>query len=198
MIKFDNLEQSKPFLKLRAKYDDAFSKGQKNIEALSLSSYNLINKEVESRFVNLKYIEGNKFIFFTNYNSPKAIAFDSHSQVAALLYWSKINLQIRLKAKIKKMPYKFNQRHFLSRSEEKNALAISSYQSQIINSYSKVKENFNKSLKYDDLNKCPKYWGGFCFTPYEIEFWEGNEFRLNKRDLYKKEDNKWKHFILQP
>ena len=22
--------------------------------------------------------------------------------------------------------------------------------------------------------------------PYEIEFWQGNEFRLNKRDLYKK------------
>lgn len=198
MIKFINLEQSIPFLSLHAKYDMALKKNQKNIEALCISSYNLINKEVESRFVNLKYVEGNKFIFFTNYNSPKATAFDSHNQVSALLYWQTINVQIRFKAKIKKMSHELNQRHFLQRSEEKNALAISSNQSQKIDSYSKVKENFYNALKNDDLNKCPKHWGGYFFTPYEIEFWKGDKFRLNKRDLYKKENNKWEHFILQP
>ena len=45
---------------------------------------------------------------------------------------------------------------------------------------------------------CPENWGGYSFTPYEIEFWEGNKFRLNKRDLYKKEGNIWNHFILEP
>jgi pyridoxine/pyridoxamine 5'-phosphate oxidase len=44
----------------------------------------------------------------------------------------------------------------------------------------------------------PSYWGGYSFTPYEIEFWEGNEFRLNKRNLYKKDMNKWNHYILEP
>jgi pyridoxamine 5'-phosphate oxidase len=198
MIKFINLEQSIPFLNLQAEYDKALKKSQKNIEALSVSSYNLMNKEVESRFVNIKYIEGNKFIFFTNYNSPKANAFDSHDQVAALIYWQTINVQIRFKAKIKKMSHEFNQRHFSQRSAQKNALAISSNQSQEIDSYSKVRENFNKSLKNDDLNRCPKNWGGYCFTPYEIEFWKGGEFRLNKRDLYKNINNKWEYFTLQP
>jgi len=50
---------------------------------------------------------------------------------------------------------------FLNRSEEKNALAISSNQSKPIDSYSQVKENYNKSLENDDLKKCPEYWGGF-------------------------------------
>ena len=49
-----------------------------------------------------------------------------------------------------------------------------------------------------DLKKCPDFWGGYSFTPYYFEFWEGHESRLNKREVYKKSDDIWKHFILQP
>ena len=60
------------------------------------------------------------------------------------------------------------------------------------------KENYNKSLKNDDLKKCPEFWGGYSFTPYYFEFWEGHESRLNKREAYEKSDDSWKHLILQP
>ena len=136
--------------------------------------------------------------FFSNYKSPKASAFNSHNQIAALLYWPSINVQIRMKAKIRKTSNEFNQKYFYDRSEEKNALAISSNQSKPIDSFDIVKENYAKSLENHDLKKCPEYWGGFSFTPYEIEFWEGNEYRLNNRNLYKKYKNNWNHFILEP
>jgi len=103
-----------------------------------------------------------------------------------------------MKAKIKRTTDEFNQNYFFNRSEEKNALAISSNQSKIIDSFDAVKENFKKSLKNEDLKECPKYWGGYLFKPYEIEFWEGNEFRLNKRNLYIKDNTSWNHFILEP
>ena len=103
-----------------------------------------------------------------------------------------------MKAKIKKTSKQFNQNYFSDRSEKKNALAISSKQSKKINSYEQVKENFNKSLKDDDLRKCPKHWGGFSFTPYYFEFWEGHESRINKRLVYKKIDKKWEKIIIQP
>ena len=103
-----------------------------------------------------------------------------------------------MKAKIKKTSDEFNQNYFFDRSKEKNALAISSKQSKKIGSFEQVKENYNKSLNNDDLKTCPKYWGGFSFVPYEIEFWEGNEFRLNKRNLYKKDNTNWNHYILEP
>tara|TARA_B100000927_G_C16418988_1_gene450529 strand:+ start:195 stop:791 length:597 start_codon:yes stop_codon:yes gene_type:complete len=198
MIQFSNLNQEKPFLIFEDKYNEAIGKGQKNIEAISISSYNKDINEIESRFVNLKFIVKDEFIFFSNYNSPKASSFKSHSQIAALLYWPLINLQIRMKAKIKKTSSEFNQKYFFERSEKKNALSISSNQSQPISSYEQVIVNYNKSLKDDDLKKCPDYWGGFSFKPYEIEFWEGNQFRLNRRDLYSKIDNRWSHIILEP
>ena len=198
MIKFNNLNQEIPYVLFKKKYDEALNAGQKSIEAISISSYERKANEVDSRFVNLKFITNDEFIFFSNYNSPKAHAFISNSQIAALFYWSSINVQIRMKAKIKKTSNEYNQKYFFNRAEEKNALAISSNQSKPIKSYNKVKENYNKSLKNDDLKKCPKFWGGYSFTPYYFEFWEGHESRLNKREVYEKGDDCWKHLILQP
>ena len=198
MIQFNNLNQEMPYLVFKEKYNESLNAKQKNIEAISISSYNREISEVDSRYVNLKLVINDEFIFFSNYNSPKASSFDSHNQIAALVYWPSINVQIRMKAKIKRTTDEFNQKYFFDRSEEKNALAISSNQSKPINSYSQVKENYNKSLKNDDLKKCPEFWGGYSFTPYYFEFWEGHELRLNKREVYEKSDDIWKHLILQP
>jgi len=198
MIQFNNLNQEIPYQLFKAKYDEALNLGQKGIEAISISSYNKEISEVDSRYVNLKFILNDEFIFFSNYDSPKASSFNSHNQIAALVYWPSINVQIRMRAKIKRTSDEFNQKYFYDRSEEKNALAISSNQSKPIDSYSQVKENYNKSLKNDDLKKCPEFWGGYSFTPYYFEFWEGHESRLNKREVYEKSDDSWKHLILQP
>ena len=198
MIKFNNLNQDIPYQLLKEKYDEAVDAGQKGIEAISISSFNKDINEVDSRYVNLKFINKDEFIFFSNYESPKAAAFNSHNQIAALIYWSSINVQIRMKAKIKKTSKKFNQKYFFDRTEEKNALAISSNQSKKIVSYNQVKENYNKSLNNDDLRKCPEYWGGYSFTPYYFEFWEGHESRINKREVFNNIDDIWKHSFLQP
>ena len=198
MIHFKNLNQEIPYQIFKERYDEAFDAGQKGIEAVSISSYDNHKNEVDSRFVNLKFIANDEFIFFSNYNSPKASAFISHNQISALFFWSSINAQIRIKANIKKTSNEFNKKYFFQRSKEKNALAISSNQSKLINSYNQVKENYNKSLKNDDLKKCPDYWGGFSFTPYYFEFWEGHESRINKRRVFDKIDGVWKHSFLQP
>jgi len=198
MIQFNNFSQEAPYLIYKAKYDEALNAGQKTIEAVSVSSYNSKTNEVDSRYVNLKFIINDEFIFFSNYESLKASSFNSHDQIAALLYWPSINVQIRIKAIIKKTSNEYNQKYFFDRSEKKNALAISSNQSKQIDSYNQVKQNYNKSFKNDDLKKCPEFWGGYSFTPYYFEFWQGHESRINKREVYEKSDDSWKHFILQP
>lgn len=198
MIKFNNINQDIPYLLFQTKYIEALNEGQKAIEAISISSFNTKMNEVDSRYVNLKFITNNEFIFFSNYNSDKAAAFNSHNQIAALIYWSSINVQIRMRAKIKKTSVKFNQKYFSDRSEEKNAIAISSNQSKQINSYSQVIKNYNRSLESNDLKKCPEHWGGYSFIPYYFEFWEGHKSRVNKRDVFNNIDGIWKHSFLQP
>tara|TARA_X000000950_G_C13762094_1_gene597270 strand:- start:480 stop:1076 length:597 start_codon:yes stop_codon:yes gene_type:complete len=198
VIQFINLNKEVPFQLFKEKYDEALNADQKSIEAISISSYNTEMQEVDSRFVNLKFVEDDKFIFFSNYNSPKSIAFRSHDQISALIYWSSINVQIRMKARIQKTSEKYNNEYFKQRSLDKNALAISSDQSAPILSFNQVIEKYNNVKKDRDLEKCPQHWGGFSFSPYEIEFWEGNSSRLNKRNFYKLIDNIWHHSILEP
>tara|TARA_B100001059_G_C17704269_1_gene511842 strand:+ start:84 stop:680 length:597 start_codon:yes stop_codon:yes gene_type:complete len=198
MIQFNNANQEVPYMLFKEKYDEAVNAGQRSIEAISISSYNKEANEVDSRYVNLKFITNDEFIFFSNYKSTKASSFNYHSQIAVLVFWASINVQIRMKAQIKKTSKKYNQKYFFNRSEEKNALAISSKQSKPINSYNQVKENYNKSLANDNLKKCPEFWGGYSFTPYYFEFWEGHASRINKREVFDKIDGVWKQSFLQP
>lgn len=198
MIEFNDLNLEKPYQLFKKKYDEALNAGEKGIEAIIISSFNKEINEVDSRYVNLKFISNDEFIFFSNYDSPKASSFNSHNQIAALFYWPSINVQIRMRAKIKKTSNEFNQKYFFDRSAEKNALAISSNQSKPINSYNQVRENHKKSLKYDNLKKCPEYWGGYSFTPYYFEFWRGHESRINKREVFDQIDGVWKQSFLQP
>ena len=199
MIAFNNYSNETPYLIFKEKYDECALAQQKNIEAISISSYSQYTSEVNSRFVNLKFINGKEFIFFTNYNSPKAIEFGSHDQVAVLIFWETINLQIRLKGHIKKTKSDFNNKYFEHRDAKKNALAISSSQSNPIKSYNEIEKNYYDSFETADLNKCPKHWGGYSFLPYYFEFWEGHQSRLNKRDAYQiKQNSEWQHTIIQP
>lgn len=198
MIKFNNLIQEPPYLFFKEKYDEAQNLGQKNIEAIAISSYDKKKNEVDSRFVNLKFIEYNKFIFFSNYDSPKSLAFESHDQISGIFFWTSTNVQIRLKGKIKRSSTEFNNQYFQQRSFEKNALAISSDQSKRVSTYDDVLKSYNEVRKNEDLSICPKNWGGFSFIPYYFEFWEGHELRLNKRLVYKKSTNNWQKYYIQP
>lgn len=198
MIKFNELSKDKPYIELETRYESALKMNQKNIEAISISSFSKELNEVNSRYVNLKFIKNKDLIFFSNYSSPKAKEFEEHHQVTALIYWNSINTQIRLKALIKKTSKEFNKNYFLKRSQQKNALAISSRQSELIDSYDSVKKNYNIALESDNLSDCPEYWGGFALTPYYFEFWEGHVSRLNKRDVYELKNNIWHKTVIQP
>ena len=46
--------------------------------------------------------------------------------------------------------------------------------------------------------KRPKYWGGYAIEPIYYEFWQGNEYRINKRIAYRKDKQNWKNYFLQP
>ncbi len=199
MIKFLNLNSEKPYSYFQALYQEALENGQKGIEAISVSSYNRASSEVEARYVNLKYIANNEWIFFSNYHSPKANQFESHSQVSILVYWASINTQIRMKAKIFKTSAEFSNEHFQGRTKEKNALAISSNQSQIIGSFDEVEKNFYETLESMTSEMVrPDFWGGYSFIPYYFEFWQGHKNRLNKRHVFELQDKEWAERFLQP
>ena len=198
MIEIKNISKEKPYAIFKKIYNEALEAGQRNIEAAAISSYNKDINEIDSRYVNIKFINDNKFIFFSNYNSPKSKAFNSMDQIAVLFFWPSINTQIRIKALIQKTSVRFNKEYFKNRSADKNALAIASEQSELITSYEDIQIRYQQVKSNQNLMDCPDYWGGFEFTPYCFEFWEGHESRINKRHLQIKKGDNWEDFVLQP
>ena len=199
MIEISNLNKSEPYDEFHKLYISAVEAGQDSVEAIAISSFNKNENEVESRFVNLKYIKDDEWIFFTNYSSKKAKDFLSHDQISALFHWPSTNVQIRIKARIRKSNSDLSDDHFKKRTVKKNALAISSNQSNPINSYDDIIKNYNRALNSENiLDKRPEYWGGYSFTPYYFEFWEGHDSRINKRRVFYKNDLVWQFTVLQP
>lgn len=198
MIEFHNLDKSEPFQKFKEYYSRALSFEQKNIEASVISSFNKINNQSNSRIVNIKFLLKNKMIFFTNYDSPKAKEFKQNPNISALFFWQSINMQIRIKGTIQKSKEKFSDNYFAKRDAYKNALAISSRQSSVIESYTEVIENYNEALKTNRLDKRPMYWGGYSIEPTSFEFWEGHKNRLNKRERFTYKKGNWIKEILEP
>ena len=123
MIDLINIASDLPHNRFLDLYQKALKDNQRGIEAIAISSYDKSSNEVESRFVNLKYITGNEWIFFSNYLSPKAMQFESHDQISALFHWGAINSQVRLKAKINKTSVEFSDNHFQTRNPEVRGLS---------------------------------------------------------------------------
>ena len=198
MIKIKFKNPSKPMLYLKELYENALKNDQKFPEACAISSSDHENS-VDSRFVNIKYIFDNELIFFSNYKSPKAKQFEACNKVSALFFWSSIYIQIRMKGLIEKTDSNFSDKHFVNRAKQKNIIAKISNQSEEIDSYDTILKKFDNEIRKEENLERPDYWGGFSFKPYYFEFWEGNESRINKREVYEKHDHDhWKTRILQP
>ena len=153
MISFSRIDGTEPYSLFQDYYFEAERKKQNNIEAIAIASYQKDIEEVDSRFVNLKYIEENRWFFYTNYNSPKAKQFAQSEKISALIFWNSINTQIRIKAKIKKQSHNLNQKYFEDRNPKKNALAISSEQSRPIESFERIVKNFENTFSDDNTEK---------------------------------------------
>tara|TARA_B100000029_G_scaffold514538_1_gene617795 strand:- start:3332 stop:3928 length:597 start_codon:yes stop_codon:yes gene_type:complete len=198
MLTISNLPDTQPYKLFQENYLAAEQAGQSLPYAFAISSYNPSTNQVDSRFVNLKFIDGEDWIFFTNYHSPKAQAFKLHDQVAVLFNWFSTQTQIRIQAKICMLDAKKSDEHFSSRIKEKNAVAIFSQQSQPAKSYEDLEARYQQTLDYDNLFHRPDHWGGYVFKPFYFEFWTANNTRLNHRHAFELIDGNWQGSILEP
>lgn len=196
MIKFNLIKDIAPYKIFYDMYEMAESASQRNIEAACFSSCS-DEKIPHSRFINIKYVNDNEIIFFSNYQSAKANDIRSNKNVALTFFWNSINVQIRIQGTISKLDEKRSDKHWKLRKNEKNILAMSSHQSLPIASYEKVKKNYEKFVNHD-LSDRPNYWGGYVVFPNYFEIWQGHDSRINKREIFEFCNDSWNSFFLEP
>ncbi len=153
-----------------------------------------------SRIVLLRQYDRRGFVFFTNYESRKSLEIKENYYASLVFYWGVLDKQIRIVGKIEKVSASESDAYFASRGRSKQISAISSKQSQHLETPDAFQENINKNeAAYPPgLITRPENWGGWRVVPHEIEFWQQGEFRRHERLHYTKTHKGWESDILYP
>ena len=179
------------------------AKNDKLIEEVNAMVLSTIgnDKFPKARVVLLKQFDLKGFIFFSNYNSEKGISINKNNNVSLLFYWPSQERQIIIKGTVNKTSSSFSDEYFSKRPFNSQVSAILSNQSEIIDSYNKLKTDMEILLTKNKNKKIrrPKNWGGYIVKPFEFEFWQGRPDRLHQRVLFSSiKAKKWKINILSP
>jgi len=146
-----------------------------------------------ARVVLMKSFDDQGFVFYTNYNSRKAVDLEENSRACLLFYWSSVWRQVRIEGTVERVSDEESDQYFHSRPWGSKIGAWASDQSQTIASRVELEKRFEEfSWKFGDNVPRPPHWGGYRVKPEVIEFWQGRENRLHDRLRYsQQEDGSW-------
>lgn len=158
--------------------------------ALSIATVDDQNRP-SSRTVLLKYFDDRGFVFFTNYESDKAVHIDANPNVALLFFWSDAARQVKIRGRAERISAKETLKYFMSRPRGSQIGAWVSAQSSVISSRSLLEIKFQEMKQKFSKKEIPlpSFWGGYRVVPDEIEFWQGRRNRLHDRFQYTKQDD---------
>lgn len=154
----------------------------------------------DARVVLLKEFNSKGFVFFTHYNSPKGIQAEKNGFVALTFFWAQYSRQIRIKGNISRITREESVAYFQSRPIASQIGSLTSHQSQVIASLDELEKHYQELAKqYEGKTiPCPETWGGYLVTPFEFEFFQGRDYRMNDRLRYSKHNDQWKIVRLSP
>lgn len=146
------------------------------------------------RMVLLKEIEPAAFVFYTNYESRKAVEIKATGKAAFVMHWKSLARQIRVRGIVTTEDGPVADAYYRSRSLPSRIGAWASRQSQPLASRGALMaEVAKKTVQLGTDPARPAYWGGFRISPLEIEFWSDGAFRLHDRFRWSRasEDADW-------
>jgi pyridoxamine 5'-phosphate oxidase len=141
------------------------------------------------RTVLLKYFDQKGFVFFTNFESRKAVEIAGNAQVSLLFVWLELERQVMINGAASKISVAESAKYFMSRPKESQMAAWVSSQSHPLTSKQILMQKFQEMKAKIGEGKVPlpSFWGGYRVEPVEIEFWQGGKNRLHDRFLYTKD-----------
>lgn len=154
-----------------------------------------------ARMVLLKDIEADAFVFYTNYESCKAVEIMHAGKAAFVLHWKSQARQIRVRGLVSKEDGPIADAYYKSRSLKSRLGAWASKQSQPLSSREALMAEVAKvTLQKGTDPERPPFWGGFRIVPVEIEFWSDGAYRLHDRFRWSRETigSKWYVARLSP
>ena len=180
-----------PIMQFESWFADVVKSEKSDPTAMVLSTVDA-SGHPDSRVVLLKGIENGSFVFYTNYQSTKALQIQKTPYVALNFYWPEMARQVRIRGEVTKTTIAQSDNYFASRPVTSQLSAIASKQSSEIMGRKELEYVFNELVAKHQQKPIvrPIHWGGYIVTPDDIEFWQGRDNRLHDRiHYYRKMDN---------
>ncbi len=138
------------------------------------------------RMVLLKTYDENGFIFFTNYESRKAIQINANHKVCILFPWHALGRQVIITGQASRISASESLNYFVTRSRGSQIGAWASPQSRVITTRAILESMVDKiKARFKEGSiPLPPHWGGFRIKPGTFEFWQSRQHRLHDRFQY--------------
>jgi pyridoxamine 5'-phosphate oxidase len=178
---------------------EAVDSGLKEPGAMTVATVD-IDGAPDARMLLLKGADERGFVFFTNMESPKALALLRDPRSALCFYWMPLDKQVRIRGRAEVISDEEADEYFATRPRLSQISAWASKQSRPMSGHFELEAEVAKVALRFGVGKVPRppFWSGFRVVPQEMEFWMQKPFRRHERILYRRTPAGWQTQWLYP
>jgi pyridoxamine 5'-phosphate oxidase len=153
-----------------------------------------------ARFVDLKEVRDDGFVFCTSHASPKADHIEANPRVALTFWWEHVKRQVRASGLATRITEAEADALFRRRDREAQLASWAFEQSAVLSGDTPPADRLNAVHERFGSGEVPRppQWGGYVVAPDRIEFLNFEDSRAHGRILYERQRGKWMTSELQP
>jgi pyridoxamine 5'-phosphate oxidase len=188
-----------PLVLFQRWFREAKRKGAPQADAITLATADARGAP-SARMVLFKGLDGDRFVFYSNYGSRKGRDLASNRRAALVFYWSVTGHQVRVSGRVSRLPRAASAAYFHSRPRGAQLSALASRQSRVVPSRTVLEKTVAElDRRYPGTVQLPPDWGGYGVRAEWIEFWEHRADRLHDRLRYiRRREGGWRLERLAP
>ncbi len=168
-------------------------------EAIALATVSAAGRP-SVRFVLLKQVDRDGFVFFTDGGSRKGRELARNPYVSFACYWDRIGKQVRVEGRVEPVTPDEADAYWATRPRGSRLAASSSSQSRPLATRSVLVRRWHQLQRrhVGGVVPRPHAWMGYLIVPTAIEFWTRGKDRLHHRELFRRGRTGWRRRLLQP